>query len=108
MKALKLPDYIVKTALYNHRTSVNEAAYDLLSTWMKQHENREVAYTRILVGLERCGMDELAAQLKLWVEGSSVEEQTLKSHEESKFYFVKNAKMVMVTKFKMLKGIFLV
>ena len=78
MKGLKLPDYIVKTALYNHRTSINEAAYYGLSTWMKQQENREVAYTRILAGLKRCGMDQLAAQLKLWVEGSSLEEQIVK------------------------------
>ena len=31
-KALKVPEHIINTALYNHRTSINDAAHDVLYT----------------------------------------------------------------------------
>ena len=49
---------------------IQEAAYNVLSTWMKtQSGRRKEAYINLLIGLEKAQMNELAADLKKLREG---------------------------------------
>ena len=68
IKALKLPQYIVKAAMYNNGT-ISEAACDVLSTWLERQASRQQAFTDLHSALQRAEMEQLAAQLKQWVEG---------------------------------------
>ena len=43
-RALKVPEYITNAALYNHRTCIQDAAHEVLSTWRKQQVNDQEAY----------------------------------------------------------------
>ena len=69
-KALKVPEYIIDTALYNHRTSIQDAAHDVLSTWRKQYQSSQEAYLDLLAALKRAKMNQLATQLRMWVQGT--------------------------------------
>ena len=69
-KALKVPEHIINTALYNHRTSINDAAHDVLCTWLKDQPARQEAYMDLQAGLKRAHMNQLATQLRMWVQGT--------------------------------------
>ena len=56
VKVLKLPDYKIKSALYNHSDSINSAAYEVLSKWRVQYENRYEAYNILMSSLEQHNM----------------------------------------------------
>ena len=43
IKVLELPDYVTKTALFNKK-EIQDATYDVLSTWLKEQKNRQEAY----------------------------------------------------------------
>ena len=75
IKALKLPKYIIQAALYNHRTSIQDAAHSVLSTWLKDQPSRKDAYRNLITGLQKAQMNQLAAELQYWVEGVSAESQ---------------------------------
>ena len=73
IRVLGLQEHITNTALYNHRTSIQDAAHDVLSTWRKQYQSSQEAYMDLKTGLKRAQMHQLAAQLRKWVEGDSPE-----------------------------------
>ena len=70
---LGVPERTIDTALYNHRTSINDAAHDVLSTWRKQYQSSQEAYRNLQAGLKRAQMKDLAAKLQSWVQGVSPE-----------------------------------
>ena len=70
---LGVPERTIDTALYNHRTSINDAAHDVLSTWRKQYQSSQEAYRNLQAGLKRAQMNDLAAKLQSWVQGVSPE-----------------------------------
>ena len=53
---LKLPDFKIKSALYDHRDSINSAAYAVLSEWRVQHQNRYQAYNTLMSSLAQHNM----------------------------------------------------
>ena len=56
---LKLPDFKIKSALYDHRDSINSAAYEVLSSWRVQYENPQEARNILLSSLAQNNMDYL-------------------------------------------------
>ena len=76
---LKLPDFKIKSALYDHNNSIQEVTHELLSTWMKGQTSRQEAYTNLYSDLRKGEMKQLAGLLKQWVEGV---------REESKQYSI--------------------
>ena len=81
VKGLKLPEYMVKTAVYNKK-EIQDAAREVLRTWLKKQTNKEEAFTNMMIALRRCEMNSLAAELRLWKEGRS----TSPSLSESRMY----------------------
>ena len=73
INVLKLPKHIIDAAMYRHSKDIQDTALDVLSEWMKRQENNEVAYRRIVTGLQQREMNHLAAELRTWVEGGSIE-----------------------------------
>ena len=72
IKVLRLPEFVIKTALYNKK-EIQPASHDVLSNWLKQQNNRREACTDLHTGLRKCGMNQLASLLKQWVEGTAAE-----------------------------------
>ena len=64
IKVLKLPKDVVRTAIYNHRHNINDASFDVLSTWRKQQAMEQEAFTHLYTQLKKNKMNELAAQLE--------------------------------------------
>ena len=82
---LGLPENVIKTAVYDKK-EIQSAAYDVLSTWLKQQNNRREAYTTLHAGLKRAEMNQLAFLLKQWVEGTAAETSqalTTTKHDKS-------------------------
>ena len=71
IKVLGLPDFLIKTAFYDNREKMQPATHEILSRWLKQQNSRREAYINLHAGLKKCEMSQLAAELKLWVEGVS-------------------------------------
>ena len=74
IKVLKQPDFVIKAALYNKK-EIQDATYEVLSTWAKEQNNRREAYINLHAGLKKCEMTQLAAELKQWVEGVSTPDE---------------------------------
>ena len=70
IKALKLPGFKIKTALYDHSDSIQAAAHDVISYWVKQQPNRQVAYITMIERLKEVQMHQLATEVQQWVEGT--------------------------------------
>ena len=70
IKALKLPDFKIKSALFDHQNSIQAASHKVISFWSQQQPNRQDAYIALHTGLKEAKMHQLAAELKLWVEGT--------------------------------------
>ena len=79
IKALQLPDFKIKSAMYDHKDSIQSATHELLSTWLKQQPNRQEAYVNLKAGLKRAQMNQLANELQCWVEKVTVELTYLES-----------------------------
>ena len=77
VKGLKLEDYIIQTALFNHNRDIQSAVYDVLSSWVKQCESREEALGHLQTALKRCSMKLLADELLGWTAIPSDSAQTL-------------------------------
>ena len=73
IKVLGLPDFLIKTALYDNREKMQPATHEILSRWLKAQNSRQEAYVNLQAGLRKCGMKELAVKLTQWVEGTAVE-----------------------------------
>ena len=67
IKALKLPDFKVQSTLFDHKDSIQAAAYDMIRFWSQQQPNKQEAYTTLREGLKKAKMYQLASQLQLWV-----------------------------------------
>ena len=76
VKGLKLEDFIIKSALYNHK-DIQSAVYDVLSSWVKQYESRGEAFGHLQTALKRCNMKLLADELLGWTAIPSDSAQTL-------------------------------
>ena len=58
-------------ALFDHRTSIQGAARAVLHRWVNmQTGGRQEAYMNLLAALAKCQMNQLAAYLRKWVEGT--------------------------------------
>ena len=58
---LRLPDYVIQTALTNHSKDIVTASYKVLQEWRKYQEDNEKAFTNLQDALRRCEMGDLAA-----------------------------------------------
>ena len=67
IKGLKLPEFKIKAALYDHPNSIQTATHDILSVWLKQQPTRQEAYTTLYRGLKEAQMHQLATILQKWV-----------------------------------------
>ena len=70
IKALKLPGFKIKAALYDHTDSIQAAAHDVINSWEQLQSNRQEAYTTLLEGLKEAQMHQLATEVQQWVEGA--------------------------------------
>ena len=61
--------HIIQSAVYNHKGSIQDAAHDVLSNWVLQFESEMEAYQNLVKGLHKCKMNQLAAEVRQWVEG---------------------------------------
>ena len=61
---LKIPENRIKAALTNHRSSIHDAAHDVLSKWGQQYEREQDAYNTLYKGLRRCEMNQWARKLQ--------------------------------------------
>ena len=75
IKGLKLPRHIIQSAVHNHKHNIQEAAYAVLTTWANQQETVLEAYVNIMAALKNCKMNQLATELRQWVEGVTLTEQ---------------------------------
>ena len=82
IKVLELPDFMMKTALYDNRDKMQPATHEILSRWLKAQNSRQEAYINLHAGLKKCEMKELAVKLTQWVEGTA--EETTTTLEEGK------------------------
>ena len=57
IKGLGLPDFKIKTAMYDHSDSIQAATHELLSTWLKKQTDRQEAYKNLQAGLKRAQMN---------------------------------------------------
>ena len=89
VKALQVPDFKIKSALYDHKESIQAATQDVLFTWLKQQSNRQTAYTTLHTALLKCdAFRSKAAELEQWVMGT---EQKSHISQESKYKCIKQA-----------------
>ena len=70
IKVLKLPDFKVQSILFDHKDSIQAAAYDMIRFWSQLQPNKHEAYIALHTGLKEANMNQLAGELQLWVEGS--------------------------------------
>ena len=84
IKVLKLPQDTIKAAMFDHKDSMQAATHALLSKWRKQQSSGQKAYMNLQTGLKRAEMNQLASNLRIWVEGSGVISEIM---DESKWIF---------------------
>ena len=70
IKVLKLLDFKIQSALFDHKDSIQAAAHDVIRHWSQQHLNSVDAYTALHTGLEEAQMHQLAGELQQWVQGT--------------------------------------
>ena len=75
---LNLPRHTIQSAVYNHKDSIQEAAYTVLTTWANQQETKAEAYLNIITAFKKCKMNQLATELRQWVDGEAFTEQLSK------------------------------
>ena len=82
-RVLNIQEQIIDAALHNQKTSIQDAAYSLLDTWIKGQSSRQEAYVSLQSGLKRCHMNQIASNLRMWVEGI---ENVSQLTDERKFF----------------------
>ena len=70
IKALKLPDFKIQSALYDHKDSIMAATHEVIRAWLQQQSNKQDAYVALHTGLKEAKMNQLAGELQLWVEAT--------------------------------------
>ena len=68
MPILLVKLYDINAALRD-KDGIQDAAEKVLSMWVKRQPSRQEAYVNLLTALKSAEMNELAAHLRLWVEG---------------------------------------
>ena len=79
---LKLPDFKIKSALYDHRDSINSAAHEVLSKWRVQQENPYKSYNTLMSSLAQHNMSYLLTLEEEPVDSSSAK---IKMRAESEY-----------------------
>ena len=74
-KVLKLRRCEIQSALYNHRQSIQDAAYDVLSKWRDQFLTPQKAYNSLYTGLRTYEKNQWADQLQKLAGDSEVTTQ---------------------------------
>ena len=69
VKVLMFEGDTIKAAMFDHRDSIQAATHKLLSKWLNQQPNRREAYINLHTGLKKAQMNQLASDLKMWIEG---------------------------------------
>ena len=69
IKGLNIPRHKIQSTIHD-KDSINDAAHHVISTWVGQQNNRSEAYLNLISGLQKCRMNQLASELKQWVEGA--------------------------------------
>ena len=62
VKSLKLPDFIIQSALHNHK-DINSAAHDVFRSWRQKQNNDQEAYITLKTSFRQHGFNNLAAVL---------------------------------------------
>ena len=70
INGLSLPRHTIQSTVHNHKDSIQEAAYTVLTTWANQQETVAEAYINIVAALNQCKMNQLATELRQWVDGA--------------------------------------
>ena len=81
----------IQSELYNHKESIQDAAYAVISDWVKQYQHASEAYVNILASLEKCKMNQLASQLRKWAEVASDTGQITKESKSNDTELIKTA-----------------
>ena len=81
--------------MYDHRDSIQAATHKLLSKWLSEQQSRQEAYMVLQAGLKRAQMNQLASNLRIWVEGTGVLPQMM---DESKWIKQRLSKWMIVLK----------
>ena len=77
---LKQPSHEVDSAITNSSHNIQNAAYTVLQTWLKQQANGDVAYRNLVEALNRCNMTQLTSQfMELFKEPPSTPRVSLES-----------------------------
>ena len=97
VKGLGLPDFKIKSALYDNKR-IQSAAYEVLSTWRKQQESRHDGYQNLISALQKVEMNQLAAGLREWVHGTA--KQTKLTPQRTKFSLLGNIWISVIPFFK--------
>ena len=84
IKVLMFKEDTIKAAMFDHRDSIQAATHKLLSKWLNQQPNRREAYMVLQAGLKRAKMNQLASNLRVWVEKPEERSQVT---DESKWIF---------------------
>ena len=77
LQVLKLRAYQVDSIWNKRKPDANLTARELLQKWLLQFENRTEAYMSLYDALTKNDMNQLAALLRKWVEGSGPEKRQL-------------------------------
>ena len=77
IKVLAFPKDTIKQTRHDHRDSIQAATHKLLSKWLSQQQSRQQAYIHLQSGLKRAKMNQLASNLRVWVEGMDVISQMI-------------------------------
>ena len=88
INGLKLPRHTIQSALYNHRDSIQGAAYAVILDWMKQQDTRTEAFANIIDCLQKCKMNQLATELWQWAEGAVLTQISSESKFVIQMYFI--------------------
>ena len=91
VKSLKLPDFIIKSALYNHK-DINSAAHDVFRSWRQKQNNDQEAYITLKAFFRQHGFNNLAAVLDREPTTAS---PIFTLSQESKIFCPENINMVM-------------
>ena len=84
IKVLMFEEDTIKATMFDHSGSIQAATHKLLSTWRKQQPSSQKAYMVLQAGLKRAKMNQLASNLRVWVEEPEERSQVT---DESKWIF---------------------
>ena len=69
LKVLKLPDFVIESAIYKNNP-FPPPAHEILKVWLKKQDVPEQAYHNLITSLKQCQMNDLVTEVRKWVEGT--------------------------------------